>query len=395
MADFGSIDAVDPVAWETLRRELGSSRWASLSLREAANHVGMRWGYIRGDDPVGSFLTLTWDELSQVRGFGRKKLRHLMAVLQSARASCLPQEDPVRTAVSEEDREKAVRANLQNLSIPLWSSVELLALPTRAKAFLRKSGARDLDGLAGVLCGMDQGSVVGPPGVGQCTMERLRSLSAALLNGSADRISSFLPLGPNGHGLSFTRAASRLFESFGSSEREMLHRRLGEMQTLREAARCLSRTRGRASQIDSSFLRGLERIMESFPEDRLRFWKAWERCEPITDLLEQDGSELSARTLPRTIERLCARSREGRAIIAARRRQFVAWRKELGTMPELCAEGVRVASFLRARGSPHLLVPFIDYLSRRKMLAVDRTTATVRGKQRRRRGVVHIADVVL
>jgi len=219
-------------------------------------------------------------------------------------------------------------------------------------------------------------------GMGRRSREELQMLRAAFMARKREVLGRFLPLSPNGHGVSFASAVAQLFTRLSTRDLEFLLRRHSYRQTIARASDGVCGTRGRASQIERCFLRSMCHVLEWFCDDRQILWNAWEKGLPLVehfcDVLNSEQKQIAASA----VARLFCKSTEGKAIQGYHRQQFRAWLDELRACPDFHATGVRVGLFLRAKGAEQLQTSFLAFLAKKAHVEVQEEAGLVLSKQR-------------
>jgi hypothetical protein len=118
-----------------------------------------------------------------------------------------------------------------------------------------------------------------------------------------------------------------------------------------------------------------------FPEEKIIYWEVWQRCEPLDDLFGKDLDGDSRRILAAAISKIFESSFEGRAIISFRMTSFLAWWDEVKLRSDYYLSGLRAAQFVREKGEPQLLMPFLDFLEKKPGIEVVRTSGKVLSKR--------------
>ena len=263
---------------------------------------------------------------------------------------------------------------LTKLGIEPTTPVELVALSERARSLLRR---KQIDSVGRLLEFLDQ---EGPSrlreykGVGESTASELVGLLKAIQTGCPDLVRKYLPIRKSGAGLSLSTAAGRLLDELAKEDREALFIHFGQGETLRATGKQSGRTGGRVSQVTSGLLKGLDEVLVHFPDEKQSLWEAWERCEPLQGLLDEDLDEAAKQTVAGAIGRLFESSAEGRAIRQHRKELFSRWWKDVRAAPEFYLGGIRVPQFVRGKGEPYLLMSFLEYLEARSGVAVSRSS---------------------
>lgn len=376
MSNGNSLNpARDPVeSWNAVRASLRGSPWESLTLREAAEQTGMRWSFMWGDNTVGSFIALEWDNLKELRGFGSVKTRRLLAILQSVlakgRLSLTTSHDAAgvgqstfRAALPKQQATASANRVLEALGLHADVPLCLVSFSNRVKHVLSRERVETLGQLVQWFAVHDL--TVGTRGLGSRSLKELGTFWSALLSRSHDVLSRFLPLASEGRGMSLPAAISHLFTRLGRSHLEVLRRRFACGQTLRQASTGVCGTRARGAQIEACFLHLLRSTLECFPAEWQLLWTAWERATPLSDCLGDALLSSGQRVIAAgAIARLIAKSPEGKATTEHHRRQFRAWFQEVRSCPDFYSQGVKLQSFLQLRGGEDMRASMLAFLSR-------------------------------
>jgi len=382
-------DEVAARAWDHARGLALATSLADLTLRELAEKIGNTWRYVHADQGMRKILPLSWDELRSLHGLGRLKRALLLEYVTEAA-------NGLTGTVLQGGGEAQVRAAM-NLDIPTAlaglgvahaTPLELMTLSARARNFLQREGLRNLGEILDFLEDTNLPSLQGREGVGNKTARELLGILFAVTSGRADLVRQYLPLRMSGCGLCFSAAAATILRAETPEDREALAHRLEHGDTLKEAAEHSGRTRARVGQIVGHFLEAINTVLTHFPEEKHAFWEAWQRCEPLEDLLggELDGE--GRRTVAAVLSRIFASSPEGRAIIEHRQNIFDQWWEDVRRNPDFYLGGLRIGRFVREMGDPRLLVPFLDYLEESKRADICRTSGTAVSKRRPLKRVV-------
>ena len=219
-------------------------------------------------------------------------------------------------------------------------------------------------------------------GMGRRSREELQVLRVAFLTRKREVLGRFLPLTPNGHGVSFASAIAQLFTRLSTRDLEFLLRRHRYRQTIARASDGVCGPRGRAGPIERCFLRSLRLALEWFCDEKQLLWNAWEEGIPLVehfgDALNYEQKQVAASA----VTRLFCKSTEGKAIQGYRRQQFRAWLDELRTCPDFYSTGVRVGLFLRAKGAEQRQTSFFAFLAKKAHVEVQEEAGLVLSRRR-------------
>lgn len=376
-------DAEAARAWDQARERVSATTLADLTLRELAVKIGTSWRYVYGDESLRNILPLSWDELRRLHGLGRLKRALLLDyVREAANGLDGPIVQRKETAPVYSEMNLDIPTALAGLGIVHATPLELMTLTARARNFLQRNGLRNLGEILAFLEDTSLPNLQGREGVGNKTARELQGILFAVTSGRADLVRQYLPLRMSGCGLCFSAAAATRLRAETPEDREAIAHRLEHGDTLKEAAEHIGRTRARVGQIVGNFLEAINTVLTHFPEEKHAFWEAWQRCEPLEELLggELDGE--GRRTVAAVLSRIFASSPEGRAITVHRQSLFDQWWEDVRLNPDFYLGGLRVGRFVRDMGDPRLLVPFLNYLENSKRADVCRTSGTAASKRR-------------
>ena len=357
--------------WDAARTSLRATSWESLSLREAAERVGMTWPFMRGGDELGSFLALDWEKLRRLRGFGRVKVGKLLSIAQSASgrgmfATMPPDKVRPRNPVASV---ASVMHCLDARRIRFDAPICLVNVSNRVRHVLRREHVETLGQLVEWLAG--NGDLSGIRGLGCRSLGELTAFQVALTSLAEDGLADFLPVAVEGQGLSLDAAVAHLLSRLGKGHIEFLRRRFALGQTLPQASAGLRITRARGAQIEDGFLKALKARIECFPSEWQGLWTAWERATPVVECLQHPRLSPERRVIAAgAIARLIAKSPEGKATIKHRKEQFRGWLSEIRRCQEFHSEGIKLQSFLKARGQDEVLGAMLAFLSKQPGIEV-------------------------
>ncbi len=375
--------------WDEARHRLAGRAMAEMSLCKCASELGTRWPYLRGDEPLNTFLALDWKALRALRGFGRRKTDTLLGiVLALTEANTLK----VRAPAPVQQTARAginVAEGLAALGIPFEMPCELLCVSGRVRNLLRHDGRRTLGALLEYLAATDAEHLMCRNGVGRGTVSELYGLLTAVTSTRTDLARGLLPLRATGSGLCFSAFAKHLMNQQEPHQRAALFAYFAERDTLRIAGQRVGRTAGRVGQLVSAFMRRIDRGLVYFPEEKHNLWKAWQRCEGLDLLLEDDLDTGEKLVVAGALDRVFSGSPEGKAILAHREDIFDSWWDDVRDRDEFYFGGLRAARFVRDRGEPQLLQSFLDYLEGKPGVEVSRTTGKACSSRQSLRRVVH------
>jgi hypothetical protein len=360
-------------AWDYARRILSDSDWAGRTLCDVARDVGFEWRYVLGDAPLKQFIDKPWTKICQVRGFGEKKISLLYRIARKA-AEDVRQSSGLQATRGQRASTIGAGLALTRLGIDPTTPVELVALSERARALVRRKQINSLGRLLEFLEQEGPSRLREYKGVGESTATELVGLLQVIQIGRPDLVRRYLPIRKSGAGLSLFTAAGRLLDEMAKEDREALFIYFGQGETLRATGKQSGRTGARVSQVTSGFLKGLDEILVHFPDEKQALWEAWERCEPLQGLLDEDLDDVAKQTVAGAIGRLFESSSEGRAIRQHRKELFSRWWKDVRAAPEFYLGGIRVPQFIRSKGEPYLLMSFLEYLEARSGISVSRSS---------------------
>jgi len=362
-------------AWDEVRRRVLESSLTDLSLRKWAEQIGQSWHYAHGDDELRTLLCLSWSEISELPGFGHLEKGLLLDYVSAAAVALWKtgSKKGVRPAPATKSTSAASTA-LANLGIEPTVPVELLAISGRARTLLQREDLKDIGHLLDFLAQHYLPSLRKWKGIGSKTARELIGFLVAVSSGRGDLVRQYLPLRASGSGLCFSPLAARFLADETPEDREALSRRLQCGDTLREAAQYSGRTRARIGQIVGKFLKSIDMALSYFPDEKQRFWEAWQRCEPLEDMLGEELDGPGKKIIAAALGQLFASSQEGHSILSHRRDLFASWLEEVLQIPEFHQDGIRVARFVRDKGEPQLLMPLLDYLEKERGVTVFRTS---------------------
>lgn len=209
-------------------------------------------------------------------------------------------------------------------------------------------------------------------------LSRLSKLLDALKQGDLTTIRKYLPLAQSGIGLSFSVYVQFAILKKIPVVQKAIHLYFKDALPIADIARKCNRSEVRISQIVQRTRQEIDRILELFPTERRKLWSAWERCEPIIELLDNGELEYNMlHVVAGIIMKTIVMSKEGQAIMKHRAEIFSKWMQELLDNELSISSSTSIPGFLRRKRKRDLLQCFMEYLLDRSCLLVNKTTGIV------------------
>ena len=369
-------------AWEQVRRNLAEAAVAEMSLCDCALLVGRRWAYMRGDDPLKTFLEYNWDGLQELSGFGRRKTAELLDIARRVASMEPAYLSEQNHALTEEQPGTDIAGCLANLGIQPESPTELIFLSGRARSLLQSEGVCTVGDVLDFLNGTTAEQLRRRRGVGRQTVSELYAFLSAVVSERADLVRDFLPLSASGSGLCFSAFVKLILKDIPPESQRALYAYFAEKDTLRGVGRRIGITGSRVGQIVSAFMHRVDCGLAHFPKEKYSLWDAWQKREDLELYFEDDLNRSEKIVLAGALEKAFADSAEGQAIIAYWTSIFDEWWGYVCEREELYYGGLRVARFVRDQGKPQLLQSFLGYLERKPGIEVDRTSGKAVSRRR-------------
>ncbi len=333
--------------WDALRALALSRQWPHLRLMtvmECATLCGLAWYEKRASDKVADFLKIPGFHLISYPHFGETKTQKLIEIVRRALEQGAGDNSPAYGDEIEE--QPPLRDGLVTLEIPDAFPVELVGLPVRILHYCEDNHVPTLGDLLEVWESMGQSYFLSLPNLGKRSVGELHALIHAVRLGNATALSAWLPMSPNGKGLSLTVGLTRLIQGLTARHREMLEKRLVHGLTLEDSATEFGVTRERVRQIEAILLQETEALLDFFPADRERMLALWMANMPW--LVLSDGViPNSEHELAQAAIGGCFKERpESTAKELEQEAQIEVWRALLKEHPDLLVEGVDLEDFM-------------------------------------------------
>ncbi len=374
--------------WDALAEDTRVRALGHMFVRDLAVRVGRGWAASRGSERLWQFLITPGRRLVNLAGFGKPGLSGLCKIVES---QTLPEREPmvipemhripefrrilaeertrrvpfregVKAEAEKREREAAARQRseakvamrtLEEWGVPPDFPCGLAGLPGRVLGDLEKRGIPDLGGL------IDEWERLGTPGfaslrnLGGKSQAAVATFLASLVSGDRAVASRFLPLAPDGAGLSFAAALGHVLAGLSAKDSEILRLRLVRGLTLQKCGDTIGFHKERIRQIEAAFLGRIGDSLDHFGGLRTRMVSAWLGKEAWFALVGWSGSPGHAELAAAGVEKIFRNGSEGRARLLSekaeartRKSRFERLESELAALPGLWFGGVPSSVFL-------------------------------------------------
>ncbi len=287
---------------------------------------------------------------------------------------------------------------LEEWGIPLHLPCDVLLLPARVLNYCRVNHRPTLGDVLDLWTTMGRAEMLGLRNVGRSSVNALEGLAVALNMGDREAAARWLPLSPDGHGLSLWAGLVQLVGQLDPMQREMLNKRLIEHQSLGRSVAASGLTAERARQIEDELTQRMVRLLDWFSSERdamLTGWlhrKEWQM--PLQAVENVEDRAFIAGALEVCFYKLQPGVKRPRPKITPPRpppdETLKHFHTKLWLHPDLLVKGVDVESFLQAHVPEAKRQAFSNMLKSKNLkgIRLDRATGRVISKRRNLREVV-------
>ncbi|MBE2284609.1 MAG: hypothetical protein IAE77_14220 [Prosthecobacter sp.] len=373
--------------WNELRALAQGRNWPrlpGLTVGACAESVGMEWYATRTADTVAEFLALDGIALIRYPTFGRTKIRRLIEIVNSAlhaqgETDHLLEEacDAPLASTEAADITRTAHDGLTKLEIPAALPLGLVRLPVRIQHYCEEHHLHSLGEFLEAWESLGEGYFFQLPNLGRKSVGDVRALWTAVCEGDGKALAAWLPMNPNGKGLSLSAGLRDAVSDLPEHHRALLENRLVHEQTLEEAAADLGVTRERTRQVEAVLLEKVAQLLDWFPGVQDAMMSMWLRGEPCAELLGDELQEPDLVLIEATIRRLFKERPEGAARELELEVRMEGWREKLKQHADLLVEGVDLEEFMSREVPPEYREEFCLSLDGRGRIRLDHATGRV------------------
>ena len=354
--------------WDELADEARKTDLGSHTLPDLANSVEMNWYHKRGAESLSGFLELTGQQLFQIHGFGKTKVRRLSKIVELHLNH--PEYDQIKTE-SKMDLTRDSRATLKEWEIPLEFPIKLIALPIRILNFCSTAEITDTEGLIALWEKLGFEGLKLLPNLGRKSVGELQKFMMALKHRNVVEAGKFLPLCQDGAGLSAGQALIAVVRDLNDVEKALLDRRIMDGLTLEQSAEARGLTRERVRQIERDYLRKIHDVFDYFENDVTRMIDIWVDGGSCLNHLAIQAKPENSSLLVATINRIFEYSPRGVAKALADEENRDGWLENLRNSECLWFGGVDIADFLREYVEKENEAEFFTHLIESREFKID------------------------
>lgn len=325
--------------WEKLSTRARSRNLGEVKLWDLAQRAGFDWYTARGDESLADFLGHDGVGIFKVRGLGKTKVSKLCDILEELT-------DGDADEVIDHPFSISPFETLKRWNIPVDFPYDLIALPVRLIHYFEENGITTLGGILDEWNRLDATGLKAKRNIGRKSVEGLSTFVDSLISGDVNVASQFLPLGRRGVGTDFAASLVHVLQECSPVELELLQSRLHEGMTLEESAGTQDLTRERVRQMESKFLKQIQRRLDFFTLLRDGMLGKWLRGDDWFALVEWDHSSDGGRLAKAALEAIFKDSAQGIAKDLARESRMEELEEALELTSDFWFGGVILDDFL-------------------------------------------------
>lgn len=356
--------------WEALRSYYRSSSKGKASMAALANRCGSSWFDSRANDTPEHFIAYTWHRMTNLRGFGKKKLRLLMEILVSNVDIEAFHEG---SYVADEPQEPLT------LEIDGWDSFPLALsfCSARTRALFETVSLKTPKDLIEWYAESGERGVLAQGNAGRKTLIEIQQIHGGWTNCDLSKLQALLPIDEQ---LRFTLHGTILghYSRLSEDYQAVLSLRLVEAHTLEECGSTLKKTRERVRQIEKLLLSNLELALDYFSEERELLFNEWQATGqvPCPNSLPEDHQKIYKGAIRNYFER----SDEGKETIAQNEQEVESTIQEIREQWDYYTSGLELGPFLSGKGQAALKEQVLEAGHKKGHfsydVSTDRVTAT-------------------
>lgn len=366
-----SVYSKEVEEWDILRAKALRLQWPSdpnMTVKECAQLCSTSWYETRSMDYVAEFLLLDGRALLKLHGFGRIKVKRFLDII----SQCLDliQDDlpPIPT----------MRERLAEWGVPANLPCTLVCLPTRYRNYCHSEQLHTIGDVIDNWQNIGYEGLRAQPNLGRRSVDEINSFCNAIAAGDRSSVAQWLPLDPDGFGLSLWIGLLRVVRELDTNHREILEKRIVYHHTLEESAADYGVTRERVRQVESAFIRRIANLLEWFPIEKDSILTEWmegaDWNEPLNTIQDvADRNFLSA-----ALEFYFNQTPQGIARALNQEEMLGVWHSMLSSHSDLLVEGVDLNAFLQEHVPEQMRSSLIDCLTVGKgRIRLDHTSGRV------------------
>lgn len=348
------------------------------------------WVASRSTDRIDDFISLSWDELLETKGLGKKKCDLLLKIFYDA-MSCHPQglteKDPV-TSESSVSQNPTLLSKLTELAIPVTFPIALCRFSVRVKELCNDLNLATIGDLILFVERTGIDALLEHENIGARSVQEILDFRDSIALKNRDSLADVLPYDVQTDRFSFLGAARSLLKSLTEQTRTVVTERLLRGSTLQAVGDTLDVSRERVRQLESAFLDDLRQYLEWFEEDRIELFGKLEFDQSIIEAFAELHSADDAAICAAGVERLFHLSDEGRQLEQDQEALFESWIIELDKTVPFHLGHIKLTAFVIEMGNEPLAKDFVAYGKRNRAFNFDAETDIIAPSSITPKGVV-------
>lgn len=263
---------------------------------------------------------------------------------------------------------------LVKLEIPPDLPLGLVRLPVRIQHYCEEHHLYCLGEFLEAWESLGEGYFFRLPNLGRKSVGHVRAFWTAVCEADGKALAAWLPMNPNGKGLSLSAGLRDTVSDLPKHHRALLENRLVHEQTLEEAAADFGVTRERTRQVEAVLLRKIAQLLDWFPSVQDAMLGKWLRGEPCLEVLGHELLEPDRVLIEAAIRRLFNERPEATARDLDLEVRMESWHEKLKQHPDLLVEGVDLEEFMSREVPPEHREEFCLSLDGRGRIRLDHAT---------------------
>jgi hypothetical protein len=360
--------------WAKLRKCYEPRLGQGVTIQSLA--CAQSWVASRSADCIDDFISLSWDELLETKGLGKKKCDLLLKIFYDAMSrdpQGLADEDP-GTSEPSVSQNPTLLSKLTDLAIPATFPISLCRFSGRVKESCKNAKVDSVGDLLLLVESNRIESLNSHYKIGVGSIQEIRDFCESLNAENCASLANVLPYDSQRARLSLVQAIRCLLNSLGEQTRLILKKRLVMGNTLEAIGEPLKLSRERIRQLVSRFLEDLARYLEWFEEDRTALFDKLKHHASIVEAFEALQNTEDASICAAAIRNLFESSQEGQDLADQYEALFESWVIELRKRVGFYLSQIHLTEFLRDKGNEFLAEDFTGFGRRTRAFNLDEET---------------------